>query len=483
MKNLIFQKNKYGIAFLGLFLCLMVNANAQAGLRLDTIVPVKKPHLKATANILVFNTLINRYDAYFKGGGQDFANVTFSSMWKNISGGLEWDWNLFNTNWAGHPYHGSLMYNTARTVGLNYWQSVPYAIGGAAVWEFLGETHAPSTSDLITTSIGGIYLGEVLFRVSELVLDDRATGWNRFGRESLGFILNPVGGLNRLLYGTGNDHHTFPNHLKIPARFQLTLGSNYVINNPNFPSTRFKPYIELGLLYGDPFEKRTNYQPFDIFNLVTWLRFEETKNNYRLKINDDFYLPYWNIYSYGILAGKNFHHTDQQNQIIGIFQHFDYLNNKAFEVSALGFTGVWLKNAFLKNNWEVLTSIQVGVIALGGSNSETVEWVRPPGERDLRDYIMGPGVLAKYDLFLDHPRWGNLAFRYGHWTIFVASGPKGTEDVNLFDVRYSFPVFRKVNFGVEYIYYLRMADYTNEETLYEVTDKISEFRAFAAYRF
>lgn len=194
-----------------------------------------------------------------------------------------------------------------------------------------------------------------------------------------------------------------------------------------------KPYIELGLLYGDRFDKRSNYQPFDIFNLVTWLRFEETKNNYRFKVNDNFYLPYWNIQSYGILTGKNFHHTDQQNQIIGLFQHFDYLNNKAFEISSLGFSGGWLKNAFLKNNWELLTSIQLGGIAFGGSNSETIAWVRPLEERDLRDYIMGPGLLAKYDLFLDHPKWGNLTFRYGHWTIFVVAGPKGTEDVNLFD--------------------------------------------------
>lgn len=477
------KKNKLEIILFGLLLLLSADIGAQVGLRLDTIVLVKKPHLKATVNVLAFNTLINRYDAYFKGGGQDFAKVTFSSMWHNITGGIDWDWNTFNTNWAGHPYHGSLMYNTARTVGLNYWQSVPYAIGGAAVWEFLGETHSPSGSDLITTSIGGIYMGEILFRVSELVLDDRTTGWNRFGRESLGFILNPVGGLNRLVYGTGNDYHPFPNHVKAPVRFQLTLGSNYVINNPNFPSTRFKPYLELGLLYGDHFEKRSTYQPFDIFNVVTWLRFEETKNNYRLNLSGDTYLPYWNIYSYGILTGTNFHHTDKENQIIGIFQHFDYLNNKAFEVSSLGFSGGWIKNTFFDNNWELLTSIQLGGIAFGASNSETIDWIRPETERDMRDYIMGPGLMAKYDLFLNHSRYGNFNFRYGHWTIFVASGPKGVEDINLFDVRYSFPLFKKVNFGTEYIYYLRNADYSNEETEYEVTDKISEIRFFVSYGF
>ena len=57
---------------------------------------------------------------------------------------------------------------------------------------------------------------------------------------------------------------------------------------------------------------------------MTWLRFEESKTEGRYYPFNGFPLPYWNIYSYGILAGKNFHHTPSQNQIIGIFQHFDY---------------------------------------------------------------------------------------------------------------------------------------------------------------
>lgn len=130
-----------------------------------------------------------------------------------------------------------------------------------------------------------------------------------------------------------------------------------------------------------------------------------------------------------------------------------------------------------------MTSVQLGAIAFGASNSETIDWVRPEGAPLLRDYIMGPGVLAKYDLFLDHPRWGNFTFRYGHWTIFVKAGPDGVEDLNLFDARYSFPVFRKMNLGLEYIYYLRNADYSDAETVYKVRDEISEIRFFAAYRF
>ena len=451
----------------------------------DTIVSQKRAHLKAALGITSFNTIINRYDAYIKGGGgQDFANITFSSWWKNISGGLEWDWNPFYTNWAGHPYHGALMYNTARSGGLSFWQSVPYSIGGAMMWEFLGETHPPSTSDLVTTGLGGIYVGEVLFRTSELILDDRTHGWDRAVRETLAFILNPASGLNRLISGSFNQHYPFKNHTYSPTRFQLSMGGGYMINYPINQEYHFKPYIELGLLYGDRFTPKASYQPFEIFNLMTWVRFEEAKGKDRYKPNMSKPLPYWSMYSYGILFGKSIHSTSNENQIIGLFQHFDYLNNKAFEVSALGLTGGWIKNAFYPNGWSLLGSTQVGIIALGASNSEAIDWVRPPHDYKLiRDYIMGSGLLAKADILLEHPFWGSLMFRYGHWTIFVASGPEGRENIDLFDVRYQLPFWGRTSFGLEYIYYLRKADYSDFEASYNRKDDISEIRLLLSYSF
>lgn len=74
MSQLLFQKiQSWTILISVIFLSLSVGS-AQAGLRLDTILPVKKPHLKASLNILTFNTVINRYDAYIKGGGQEIGN-------------------------------------------------------------------------------------------------------------------------------------------------------------------------------------------------------------------------------------------------------------------------------------------------------------------------------------------------------------------------------------------------------------------------
>lgn len=66
----------------------------------------------------------------------------------------------FNTNLFAHPYHGNLYFNAARTNGMNFWQSYPFALGGSLMWEFLGENTPPSINDLLATSIGGTAIGE-----------------------------------------------------------------------------------------------------------------------------------------------------------------------------------------------------------------------------------------------------------------------------------------------------------------------------------
>ena len=63
------------------------------------------------------------------------------------------------------------------------------------------ENEYPSTNDIIATPIGGMALGEVTYRVSDLILDDRKTGWSRFGLEFAGFLVSPMRGLTRIING------------------------------------------------------------------------------------------------------------------------------------------------------------------------------------------------------------------------------------------------------------------------------------------
>ncbi len=63
------------------------------------------------------------------------------------------------------------------------------------------EKYRPSINDLITTTAGGIVYGEIGYRFSALVRKRGARGLERIWRETVGAVLDPVGGVNRLLNG------------------------------------------------------------------------------------------------------------------------------------------------------------------------------------------------------------------------------------------------------------------------------------------
>lgn len=69
------------------------------------------------------------------------------------------------------------------------------------MWELFMESEYPSTNDILATPIGGMALGEVLYRTSDLVLDDRQRGARRAGREIAALLLSPMRGLTRFITG------------------------------------------------------------------------------------------------------------------------------------------------------------------------------------------------------------------------------------------------------------------------------------------
>ncbi|MBR9977871.1 MAG: DUF3943 domain-containing protein [Bacteroidetes bacterium] len=82
-----------------------------------------------------------------------------------------------------HPCHGALFFNAARANGHDFWTSVPYAVFGSLMWEYLMENEPPSYNDIANTPITGTLLGEIFWRVSDLIIDETAAGTERFLRE------------------------------------------------------------------------------------------------------------------------------------------------------------------------------------------------------------------------------------------------------------------------------------------------------------
>lgn len=159
------------------------------------------PKKGVRAGIMAFglNMGVWAFDRYIRKA--DFAYINGCTIKENIKHGFVWDNDEIGTNMFMHPYHGNLYYNAAWSNGYNYWQSGLYAFGGSFMWEMFMENEFPSTNDLGATPIGGLALGETFYRASDLLLDDRKTGWERFGREIAAFIVSPMRGLTRILNG------------------------------------------------------------------------------------------------------------------------------------------------------------------------------------------------------------------------------------------------------------------------------------------
>src|SRR5438270_3843280 len=159
--------------------------------------PPDKSYLIALAEVIGIDTLVWAIDY---SSGKPYAKISLDSIKQNFDKGWIIDTDDFWANSLMHPLHGNLNYNAARSLGLNFYESFGYAFLGSLIWEQFAEIQPPSMNDQVNTPFGGTMLGETLFRMSRLILDSggyQPGGWRQF----FAFLINPAGGVNRLLFG------------------------------------------------------------------------------------------------------------------------------------------------------------------------------------------------------------------------------------------------------------------------------------------
>lgn len=259
-----------------------------------------------------------------------WAMVSLQSWKRNLDAGFPWssnwvwDQTRFGNDFFGHPYFGNLYYNDARSCGYNFWQSAPFALLGSYEWKICGENIPPERNSLIATTIDGIILGEILYRISSNILDDRTVGAERTFREILAAIVDPMRGFNRLVQGKTRRRTNKEVYQKEPLNFILYAGVNKINNHSSvLLSGNTGTILNLQVDYGNPFEVRSR-QPFDFFKLRI-----ETDLGVGRKLID-------NINCYGILFGKNTN-LGKMPILEGIFSTYDYWDNPNFELSTIGF--------------------------------------------------------------------------------------------------------------------------------------------------
>jgi hypothetical protein len=230
-------------------------------------------YVRAAANVLAAEYVVWQV-AWLRGDGWFY--VTRGAFAEAFRNGWRWEYDGLTTATLAHPYGGGLYFECARAVGLTFWESIPYPAAASVLWEYFGERDGPGQpgsphflgpNAVITTSLGGIAIGEIMHRMSSAVLDDSTSGLSRVSREVIGAVVSPVRGVSRTMTGDAWRRGAPP--IDKPIRVNLHTGIDRVFiasvaTSGQPPGALFALDIE----YGDlaPKAAATTLGPYEFFD-------------------------------------------------------------------------------------------------------------------------------------------------------------------------------------------------------------------------
>ena len=378
--------------------------------------PVEKRYWQAAAEVTGINLGVQLFDRWVL--NSDFAQTTMRTLKRNFTDGMVWDNDFFITNMFAHPYHGNLYFNAARTNGLTFWESAPYALLGSAMWEFLGETEPPAINDIIATTCGGMAIGEMTHRLSLTMLDDRDRGFRRFLREAAAAIVNPIQGLHRIISGDAwrisNTHYRYHDFNEIPIDGSVTVGWRYLADDGALFRGIHAPYVNLTLTYGTSVDGDKHNTPYDFFDVQANAAFgggQPMVNTLNIV---------GRLWSTPILDKK-----DMAGEF-GIYQHFNYYDAKPIEdgssltpyriSEAAGFGPGFILGLPQTGGLSKLEQrIFLSGILLGGTKSDYFNVIE-------RDYNMGMGFSVKSKTQLEFGRFGRFTLDAKYFRLYTFKG-------------------------------------------------------------
>lgn len=390
-------------------------------MQLDTI---SRPRtVMALGQTVVLNTLVNRLDVWVR--DRDWARVSTRVWAKNIRYGWAWDEDAFPTNVFSHPYHGGLYFNTARVNGLDFLESVPVTLFGAWTWEYFAETERPALNDFLMTTVGGVALGEMFYRIGATIRDNEATGARRTWREIAAMPLDPMGGLNRLFRGQWTSIGRNPaEHTPDAYVLRAGVGARFAKGLVHNRAAKMAALV-VDLLSGDQFAAPYD-KPFDVFDVRMIVSSYGGLNALRAS---------------GRLYGHDLNDsTARIRHALAVNQRYDYLNNPAQSVGGqsveVGINSRWRLGS---RGFGIRSSFFVDGIILGAIDA-------PGTGVGLRDYDFGPGGGFRWELALDRhgARFFILHGRVEY--IHTVSGASADHIVNFSGVEVTIPVSK--HFGI-----------------------------------
>jgi len=389
----------------------------------------KKSYSKAAFEITSLNVTLWAFSRYID--PRPWSKISLKTMLRNLTSSFAWDIDTFKMNKLAHPYHGAIHYSMGRANGLNFLESTLCSTFGSYTWEVFLESIRPSSNDLLLNTLGGITLGEVLFKIGDVLLDENSTGFEKTLRKSLAFIINPAYGIKAL---SGKSFEAQNQQQKHYYDFSLPFGI--------YSTSSHKPrlLIAADMEYKDFLRKDfSGVRPYDWFSLDC--RFGIQDNSIRHK----------EIFSTGIIAGKRI-----KNGLVGLFGVFDFIESDfADRLSAIGI-GPGLVTIYVSDSNLFFNSSGVLSIIYGGSSpsidSENVHF----GTKVDDPYYSGPGMLGKVKLEFGKKDLGSIETGFSqYWVHSIYTD--ADEFLAILSLNIKYDISDKSQITIGYDYYLRHA--------------------------
>jgi hypothetical protein len=329
-----------------------------------------KDYLLPALEIVGFDTLLNLFDrAHY--GCCDY-DTNLSTIRRNLRSHWGVDSDSFTINQIGHPYQGSMYHGFARASGLGYWEASAYTFLGSAMWEIAGERTPPSRNDQISTGIGGSFLGEALYRMANLWLEEGRG--HRFWRETAAAAISPPVAFNRLAFASRFER-IFASRKPV---YDSRLQSGVVHAVQNRPGTaariqRNEAMVNFGLEYGIPGKRGYDYRrPFDYFTF-------QASASSAIGIEG--------VSTHGLLLGTHFKVGNGFDAIWGLYGSYDYMAPQIFRLASTAVSvGTTAK-------WRVSNSVVLQGTGLLGLGYATVSTLRQIANERANSYGAAPQAL------------------------------------------------------------------------------------------
>jgi hypothetical protein len=388
----------------------------------------------------------------------DVYNPTWHSTWEHVHE-QHWvfDTDPFNINQFAHPYQGAMMTGFARSTGVGFWQSLSYGNVGSFIWKMAGETDLPSINDQITTGTAGALLGESLFRMASLLLEDGGDHPG-FWRELGAAAISPPTGFNRLVFGR-RFKSVFPSYHPatfMRLRFGASVDANVTASRATLRHTlQSAAVLDFAMLYGLPGKDAYEYKrPFDYFS------FESAGTTATRNFVEDIMIR-------GMLYGGEFAPTASHRGIAGVYASYDYIAPQIYRVSSTAI-GFGTTNQWWLSKQIALQGTAMAGIGFGGAGNI-------PQADGLRDYHYGatPQGLFSLRTIFGRRTMLDITARDYYVSGTGSDDKRGSEQIFRADAGVTFRLSGYQAIGLEFLAFDRRAHYVRLSNIHQSEGKFS----------